>query len=104
MTDVPHGCENLAENHKRIWLGPLCQVEERYWCEDPQVCDDCGLEPIQYIRADLVEEVVARAIWNSERDNPQRAIWAPWGMLDSESREWVMQRAREALKTAEGSK
>jgi len=50
----------LAENHKRIWLQPVCQVDERCWCEDPQPCDDCGLPAVEYIRADIVEAENAR--------------------------------------------
>jgi hypothetical protein len=45
--------EPLAGNHKAIWLEPLCCVDERSWCKDPQPCDDCGLPAIKYIRADL---------------------------------------------------
>ena len=43
----------LAENHERIWLQPLCEVDERCWCQDPQPCDECGMEAIEYIRLDV---------------------------------------------------
>lgn len=45
-----------AKNHERIWLQPLCCVDERCWCEHPQDCDDpgCDLPAIEYVRADLV--------------------------------------------------
>ena len=43
----------LATNHERIWLQPLCCVDERCWCQDPQPCEDCDLPAIEYVRADL---------------------------------------------------
>jgi septal ring factor EnvC (AmiA/AmiB activator) len=52
--------EELAENFPRIWLGPRCQTEERSWCEDPQPCDDCGEQAVEYRRADLVDAEIER--------------------------------------------
>ena len=46
----------VAENHKSIWLAPVCNIDERTWCEDdPGCCDDCGLPSVKYIRVDLVD-------------------------------------------------
>lgn len=50
-------------NHKRIWLAPDCECwrsgDGRMWCEDrePLLCEEegCTLEPVEYIRADLVK-------------------------------------------------
>jgi hypothetical protein len=50
--------EKLAENPKRIWLAPACNVDERTWCEDDMGgCDECGEPTVEYIRADLVEKL-----------------------------------------------
>lgn len=44
----------LAEDHKSIWLQPLCCVDERAWCStDPGPCEDCGMPSIKYERADV---------------------------------------------------
>ena len=46
----------VAKNHKSIWLAPVCNIDERTWCEDdPGCCDDCGLPSVKYIRVDLVD-------------------------------------------------
>jgi hypothetical protein len=47
--------EPLATNHERIWLQPLCCVDERCWCDQPQDCGDAGCElpAIEYVRADI---------------------------------------------------
>lgn len=55
-----HKADPLAENHKQIWLEPICCVDERCWSEDPQPCDDCDLPPVKYIRADIAEAEIER--------------------------------------------
>lgn len=46
------------DDHREIWLEPKCAEasgEGRAWCQDDAWgrCDDCDLEPVKYIRADL---------------------------------------------------
>lgn len=55
--------DKLATNHERIWLQPLCCIDERCWCEHPQDCGDdgCDLPPIEYIRADMVGQALDNA-------------------------------------------
>lgn len=60
--DALHKAEPLATNHKRIWLQPICCVDERCWSEDPQPCDDCDLPSVKYIRADLVTDLITAAL------------------------------------------
>ena len=52
--------KELATNHERIWLSPLCEVDERCWCEDPQHCDECGLAAVEYVRADIAKAEIER--------------------------------------------
>lgn len=53
--------KELAENHKRIWLAPLCEVDERTWCQDDQgSCEECELEWIEYVRADLAKAEIEK--------------------------------------------
>jgi len=70
-----------TEDHKHIWLQPLCQEyqsEGRLWCKDRlDACDDCGAEPVKFIREDLsvVKEL------QEETDQQEKDLW-----LMSESR------------------
>lgn len=44
--------EPLAHSPDCIWLGPECQIDERYWSEDDVgCCDDCGLPTVKYLKA-----------------------------------------------------
>ena len=42
---------------ERIWLAPRCEGLSdtgRFWCEQPVTCsDECGFEPVEYIRLDI---------------------------------------------------
>jgi len=41
---------------------PLCdhfEIDERCWCQDPICCDDCGAQPVEYVRSDLVSDAIA---------------------------------------------
>lgn len=54
--DVEADRKDGTPDHERIWLEPNCaDAEERNWCEDDLwgECDECGIKPTQYIRADL---------------------------------------------------
>lgn len=74
MTDPLHKAEPLAENHKQIWLEPICCVDERCWSQDPQPCDDCDLPSVKYIRADIVEAADAKrfALFQARNEEIER--------------------------------
>lgn len=79
-----HAPDELAENHKRIWLAPRCQVDERSWCEDSQPCDECGLDAIEYIRADLAKSEIERllaALRNADTAFQLIERWCGEGMI-----------------------
>ncbi|MDX0572130.1 hypothetical protein GOD68_18040 [Sinorhizobium medicae] len=43
-------------DHREIWLNCKCsEGHGREWCQDPVFarCEECGAEPVKYIRADL---------------------------------------------------
>lgn len=42
-----------AKNYDRIWLQPLCNVDQRCWSEMPQDCDECGSKSVEYVRLDV---------------------------------------------------
>jgi hypothetical protein len=57
MTQHDNDTTALAPNPERIWLEPRCNVDERSWCIEPHPCpDECGEQPVEYIRADLVHD------------------------------------------------
>lgn len=100
MSDAAH--TGLAENHERIWLEPLCAVEERSWCEDPQACDECELSPVEYVRADLV------AALQAERDRLKDLLRRSLaymeaaetaGLVGDEGCHWPVEEVRAALST-----
>jgi hypothetical protein len=54
------GDDKLADNPKKIWLQPACNMDERAWCEDDiGCCDECGEPTVEYRRADLVGTEIA---------------------------------------------
>lgn len=84
-----HDHDELAANHKRIWLQPICQVDERSWCEDPQPCDDCDMPPVEYIRVDVAQRIAEMAY----------AVAGPYHVKLSQQRFGEL--LKDALKTAE---
>lgn len=53
-----------SDEHKVIWLEPSCgeeNTEGRQWCQDNvwgDKCDGCEAQPVKFIRADLVENLI----------------------------------------------
>jgi hypothetical protein len=50
--------KEALEDHREIWLECKCAengYEGRQWCQDNvfENCEECGLKPVKYIRADL---------------------------------------------------
>ena len=67
MNDEAHDGGPTAKSPERIWLGPECQTEERYWCEDNVgCCDECGLPTIEYIRADVAAALARKPVVTDE--------------------------------------
>lgn len=84
--------KELAENHKRIWLAPRCEVDERTWCQDDQgCCDECSEEWIEYVRADITKAEVERLV--AERRAAERNYQAAHDLQNEK-----IERLRAALK------
>ncbi len=65
---------NGIVDHERIWLEPNCEgssikEEGRTWCCDPvyETCPECGVEPTEYVRADIVDRRLREAADHIER-------------------------------------
>lgn len=93
--------DNFATNHERIWLQPLCCVDERCWCEHPQDCGDdgCDLPAIEYIRADLVP---GHAEMVTALKNAEQIISTLIGMYGDSGAGIVLREVSAALSKAEG--
>ena len=74
--------ETKGVDHERIWLGPDCEGNAsagngRTWCSHNvfDACPDCGATATEYVRADLIERLEARAeAAEAERDALAKAL------------------------------